>query len=256
MSFRAIQYSLVMKDEKPLIVAPVLSREDSMALRDKGPDYVIYDLEDPKSLINMVPDSLKAAMMELGPKWRYLSERQIHKECDPDPIDGRLRISFWDEYIRARDSNTAFQVRNVVRNITSQDYWDTKVVLCPNKVAYMVIPPKCLIASMRSLLDRSHDRLAEVLELPITGIKYGRDGKPYETVDNALIGHMLKIVEMLKNRVQGSVIQKNFNVNYENSPGGGKVLTLEQVEAYLKETQSKIKKVGRVEKIEEGEIVE
>ena len=236
-----------MGEIKPLITLPVLSADDISDLRSKGPDYVIFDLTNERSVINMVPDSLKNVMLGLGDEWRYLSERELYAKCEPDPVDARLRLSFWDEYLRAQDHGEQMIVANVVRNITSMDYWENRVLRSEAKVAFLVIPPKDLIFAMKAHLDKGIERLGEFLDLPVKRIVRNKEGVVIrESVDSALIGQMVKIIQLLDNRVHGAVVQKNLNMNIHAGGGGqeigGAPMSEEEIQKKIDSLRKQMKK--------------
>jgi hypothetical protein len=203
----------------------------------QGADYAIFDLANPRSVVNIVPTLERQAILGLGPEWRNLSEREVFRKCKPDPLDARLRLAFWDEYSMAQDKDRFIKIINVVRNICPIDYWETRVVVEQEKLAFIILPPRDYISSMKALLDQGLQKLEDVLSLDIVNTK----GQP----NVRLIAEMVKIVQMLDIRVKGAVLQKirvdqrsvNLNMNHDASGGG---TSLEELDEQIKRVQERL----------------
>lgn len=210
--------------------------------------YAIFDLKDPRSVVNMVPGVEREAILALGPEWRNLSERELYKKVDPDPRDARLRLAFWDEYSQAQDRGRKMFIANVVRNICPRDYWDDRVVVEPEKLAFIVLPPKDYVVAMRALLEQGLTKLEEVLALPLTM----KTAKGVTVPNVRLITEMVKIIQMLDLRVKGAIIQKvrvdsrSVNLNLAGDAPGGQ-MTLEDLDNEIKKVSNRIHDALRVE---------
>lgn len=170
-----------------------------------GPGVKIYDPDFPRSVVNIVYKPLREAILALDTRLRYLSESELERICEPDPVDRRLRLSFWDEYGLAQDQNRNMLVNRILRNICPLEYWDRRVLPNPEKLAYIVIPPRDYEIGMRANFEKAMDRLEEFLKLPVVD----DEGK----VNSNLIGKIVKIAEMLQLRLYGAVPQANINMN-------------------------------------------
>lgn len=215
-----------------------------------GADRILWDEDNPRSLINIVPNSLKTALLGMDPDLRYMSESELHKRCAPESIDGRLRLNFWDEYNLAQDRNRMMRIQNIVRNVSSMEYWKERVLGDKLKLAYICIPPKDYLIYTRQLHDLGMSKLEEILQLPIQDKK----GNP----NTRLIGEIIKIVQMLDLRVKGAILQKtqiyqkSLNLNVDAGHGkfvgpgdiaNGQLESMEDIEKRLTEIQHRMKQL-------------
>jgi hypothetical protein len=213
----------------------------------------IFDETEPRSMINIVPDLVSAAMKRLNATKRHLfiiDERALKKRLKPDAITSRLRLSFWDEYTRAQDMQKTMLVSNIVKGACSLDYFYKRILTDDRRLAWIVSPPKDYALAMRELLDLGIDEWRDILAMP----NQDRKGR----VDHRLIAQKIKIVQMLDLRVKGAIVQKlqvqnknlNMNVN-ATAEGLGPILIPENLsieelidlEARLDRIKSKGEKV-------------
>lgn len=230
-----------------------------------GPDYAIYDVSNARSVINIVPNSLREAMLGLEDKWRNLSEVELKRMCKPEVEHAKLRLQFWAEYNKAQDQGRMVQVGAVIRGVCSQEWWNSRVLRCPEKVAYIVVPPRDYLSTMAEMLDFGMDRLRDVLSLDLVDEK-GR-------ANAGLISQMVKIVQMLDLRVKGAVVQQhqvlsaNINLGSDEAAKLEKVLqanSLDELELEIKRIRRQIAGDNReqsktssaaIEFIDEGELI-
>jgi hypothetical protein len=183
-----------------LDVDPRYVPEDAIQLT---PTIVIFDRKNPRSLINIVWEELRDSMLALEANHQdllQLTERKLEKLLEPDPTESRLRLRFWDEYSRAQEKGKRMLLAEVCRGVCSGDFWEKNILRDLKRVAYIINPPTNYIVTMEELLYKGLDRVREVLDLPIKDAK----GRP----DARLISEMVKIVQMLDQRVKGAIIQK------------------------------------------------
>lgn len=185
-----------------------------------------------RSLINIVPDEIRAAMLRLKASKEDLflrTESQLKAHCRPDALMNRMRLSFWDEYGRAQDRRARMIMSQVVKVNCSKEYFYTKFLPDDKCVAWMIAPPQDLFLIQREMLELGLDAQREILLMPVKQhrkiLKIGKSGKAHEVeqefIDHKLIDTQMKIIDSLKLRVWGSVTQKfqhaNLNVNM-NAP--------------------------------------
>lgn len=169
-----------------------------------SPKITIFDRTNPRSLINIVWVEFREAMFTVEvnqPELLEMTERKLEKLVEPDPTDCRLRLRFWDEYARAQDRGKRLFLEEICRGVCSTDYFDKHISKNLQKIAWIILPPANYVTTMEELLYKGLDRIREVLDLPLKDQATGR-------VDTKLIGEMVKIVQMLDQRVKGAIIQK------------------------------------------------
>lgn len=181
----------------------------------------IWEEGNPTCLVNLTPRKISDAIKNLTPEICNLPEYEHKKKYKINEQDELLRLAFWDEYFQACDEaskdGSAFKMRMdaIYPRICSREYFYKYVVDSPEKLAFIIKPPRGYMLSNRNLLEKGYERMREILELPITD----ENGK----ADAKLIGQILKAVILLENRVRGSVAHQvninqqtlQMNVDYE-----------------------------------------
>lgn len=218
-------------------------------------EVAIFDLTYPRSLINIVPDVIKNAILrvkENQPAYFFLPEHQLKSRCKPTPEVNHLKLTFWDEYNKAQDEQRTMNMNAVVKGICSLDFFYGTVIRNDKFFAWMVSPPKDVFAIQREMLMVGLEEQREILTMPH---KNGRK------IDYALIKYKLQIIESLKVRVLGAVTQrmetKSLNVHVGTPPGPtalsgdvtlDKLLTMEKsLERLEKQTTLELKGATDVE---------
>jgi hypothetical protein len=174
-----------------------------MAEQEFGADIVLFDTQDPTSLINIVWIEFRPVLervLAARPDLFQLSERRITRKADPDPLHRMLRIRFWQEYDVAQNGGRRMMQKDVTRGLCATEWWSRNINANPEMVAYIATPPPKYMMKMESMLDVALDNLMEIIELPIKDDK----GK----IDTRLISEKVKIFQMLDVRVKGAVVQK------------------------------------------------
>ncbi len=177
----------------------------------EAPD--IFNLENPRSIMNLVPGSLKKFFQEHSltePELFNKDERDLYKllrsrEETPSPTDNRLRLKFWFEYDRCQEAGSFFNISNVIAGVTTKDYFDRGYLSKPNKVAWLLCPPTNYLVKAEEALEFGLEQLRDLLEQP----NMLTSGK----VNVRVVELKLKIVQMLDSRVKGAVVQRSVNLN-------------------------------------------
>lgn len=178
-----------------------------------GHEIIMHDEGNPRSLENMLTGQMKTRFNEIPAHYFGMDEKQISAMAKPSELEDQIRQSFWDEYFMSQDNLTTIDTTRVYGRLCTRDYFYKTIINVPVKYAYMLLPPPNYVYRMRSLLELGHKRLRQILEMPL------KDGKNQPNIK--LISEVVKIVNMLENRVNGSVTQninvkqqsKNLNVN-------------------------------------------
>jgi hypothetical protein len=195
-------------------------KENKIRMTDEQVDpsrreIIFYEEENPRCVVNMLPDTVKAACKAISPELLSLSLTEIRKRADPSDLDEQMRLAFWDEYFIATDNDRFMRMDAVYSRICSREYFYRYFIREEVRLAYMLRPPEEYILKVRALLDMGLNRFSEILNLPLRDL----EGK----VDSKLIGQIVHIVTLLDNRVRGAVPQKvyiegrqvNMNMNYQ-----------------------------------------
>ena len=187
---------------------------------DYGPDEV-FDKQNPKSVYNMVPGSIRKNMDEIPEHlWMCTIKELESVNEDITPIDRRLRQSFWVEYDQAHKSNRGMMISNVIRGICSRTLFRSHIIARPHRLRYMLEPPEDYKITMQELLQDGMDQLREIMKLPL--ISYDFNGNQINDAKIAAV--KLKAVEMLYNRLQGMPINRSMqitqNTNFNHNSNG------------------------------------
>jgi len=193
-------------EKKALTLAPDSGPENQHAID-------LFNRADERAIINLVPPQVQSAMLDSAkrrPDLFNLDEKSLYKtlkqeECTPTPTDNRLRLAFWMEYDRAQTTVKDMVMTNVVSGVCTRDYFYGNYLKHPEKISWLLCPIVSYEVKMREALDFGIDRLRDILELPYIDEK-GR-------INTKILDLQAKIISMLDQRVKGSVLQKNMNLN-------------------------------------------
>lgn len=228
----------------------------------------LLDADNPYSLLELAPPAVRAAIENLPTKFFGYSEKKLRDEANAPAEIARLRMSFWDEYIRASSEQRLMDVRSIVRGVCSHNYFYEKILANQNWTAFITIPPADYGLAIREMLELSWDRIREVLMLPITekvplriserNEETGKMETRYEIIEKPntkLIGEIRQITNMLDLRVKGAIMQKvqveNRNLNMSVNADDPNVFLADATMAQLDAMEKKIERLrGSMDKVE------
>lgn len=161
---------------------------------------LIYDEGDPYSVVNLVTERVREAMLRVPADTHALSEGQLRQIVAPTHTDDSLRVSFWREYEKC----VAFGLKRITATsifsgICTEGYF-FKLLDNPEKVAWLVRPVQAYQKHVEALLFRGLSRVEEIVNAEITD----KDGK----LDVKRARLVLEAVVMLDNRAKGMAVQK------------------------------------------------
>jgi hypothetical protein len=194
---------------------PTLLGEENAAF-----ELSYYDDTNPKALVNLVPPRIAELMQDKYTKYLLgLSNRGRQRKIKPDTTLNRLRVSFWKEYDLALANKREIIITNVYAGICSKEYFDGQVENIES-LAWILSPTTSYVNMLEESLNFGLERLREILEMPLYERKAVKKktggGEVIKDVPNVkLAALMVKVVEMLDNRVKGAIVKKieNKSVN-------------------------------------------
>lgn len=180
---------------------------------DGPPPAQIYDASDPKSVLGLVDDTLRAYIQKIDPALLLLTERDLRRRVKPDVTLCQLKMQFWVEYGKALKDERGINAVNVWKGVCAKEYWHDVVMVTPARLAWVVTPPADHMIAMREALDLGIRRLREIVQLPIVITRQVEDRKTGEIrterkLDAAAARLVLQAVAFLREQVHGAVLQR------------------------------------------------
>ena len=169
-------------------------------------EAVLFDGENPRSLMNLLPDELTKQIKNLltsdDAKLLGLGERELEREIARkgfmvDLNDVRLRESFWREFDRMQDEDARDPKMNmtfILKGIIIKDIFYSQYIRNYHKLAYLLSPPT-------AYMHRLHDALNCTTE-KIRAIVAAMPEKP----NSFQMRWLLKANEHLHRRMYGSIV--------------------------------------------------
>lgn len=154
---------------------------------EQGITLLDYWGDDPESIYNMLPESMREKIADLDLELLQLTDKAFMRKFvkavgeEPNETDMVLREAFWSQYnanlitIRARKYQQ--RAENIIKiDITqlaqaagySRHFFYESYLLQPMRIAYLLRPPTEYMYRMQSLLDLSLRKLHEILNMPLT----------------------------------------------------------------------------------------
>jgi len=135
---------------------------------------LIKQLEDERSLLSVVPETLRARLLEIPEKFLNIPEEELLEALDMDPkstfrqtaVLDAVRNNFWIEFERAQsDRKSPMMIQNnFLQGVMDQGSYERLSVY---SLAYIICKPptyEAVMAGMQSLATR---RLRDILSLPL-----------------------------------------------------------------------------------------
>jgi len=216
------------------------SQSQALEIPDHEVDFALnlFDESNPRSLISIVPPSVKEAMLRVPRHYVNMLEGQLYVQAGKAPVHSVLRMNFWQEYDNAQAELRKMMLKNIVRRFCG---FDTFLVYLkqPYFVAYMLKPPLDYVALTTEALNFGLGRLREILELPLLDAKGRPNAKVIESV--------IRATAFLDLRVRGGITQRhevkqlNFNLNSDVSKveGDMQALTVEEIDRKIKKLKER-----------------
>jgi len=208
-------------------------------------EIIFWEEGNPRCVVNLFrnAETLRAKILAIPPNLLSMSDNELEKHVDPSQVDNDLRQAFWDEYTVAIDTDSLMRVTSIYSRVCTKEFFN-RITQNPDRLAYMLRPPREYTLRMRSLLDVGLRRIEEFLNLPIKKTTMFK-GREIEVIDTGLVREIVKITALLDNRVKGAVTQKlvidqtSKNLHL-HSKGYEPPKSMDEIEKQLKNIQKEI----------------
>ena len=187
--------------------------QDTTVKKELAFNSYIQQLEEPRSFINLLPESMKKSVMSISEDMvnqdedtllKLLEERYAYK---PTASVEALRTNFWMEHDRvATTRNEVMNQTNVYLGVISREHFHNLCSSGTHVLAYILCRPPEYEAVMKGLLNLSTRRIRDVLNIPLQKA----DGS---IQDAKIIELVLKAAAMVDLRAKGGYVQRSETKN-------------------------------------------
>jgi hypothetical protein len=174
---------------------------------------LIKQLEEPLSLINVLPEDAKMMALSIPEAYIDKSEEEIFKalhelRSEPTPTVEALRNNFWMEYDRIQGSKkeNVMTMANVWFGVCAKSYWGRIMRDQPVTFAYILTRSPEYNAVQAGMLSLATRRVRDILSIPLTK----QDGS---LQDPKVIELVLKAAAMVDLRNKGGYINRSETKN-------------------------------------------
>lgn len=211
----------------------------------------LFDLEDPRSLVNLLPVQLAKAFQSplVDKKMLYLSEREAERKLAPEPVVYKIRIAFWKVFEYARATHQAISLKKVAELCGQPEHYVRTILMHrPGAFTFVLVPPSSYETELEEALMFGMRRLREdILTLPIKRMRWNEETNMEEEVpipENAKI--VLQAIAFLDMRKHGGIVQKQLTVHNDISQGNRAEAraSLAELDRKIKELEEKAKQAA------------
>jgi hypothetical protein len=202
----------------------------------------IWDTKNPRSLINLVPNNIKEAMLRLiheRPDLCDLDETALRRKVVAETglrytaTDNQIRFRFWLEYDRCARYEDKMLSKNIAANVVSVEFFSKTFLKSIVRVCWMLCPIVDFEAKATEALCSGIDEMREIMAMPNLNSK----GTP----DYKIINAKIAIFKMIDARVNGAAVQRTLNVNRNEVSVIGEASVIDreaEVERKIKELET------------------
>jgi len=161
-------------------------------------------------------DALYRSIQSIPDGYRDMSEEEARKLAKPNMLLYELKQSWWTEYIHAQETGNKMRVYKIYTGVCHKDHFYNRVIKDPKRMAWLIQPLETYEVKVSAMLQKALERVPEMLGMELTSKKYKKvDGvmESWDETDPKKIMALLEVVKHLDNRVKGSFIQKQININ-------------------------------------------
>ncbi len=203
---------------------------------DEYKPSVPYDIEDPRSVYNLVPQWTRNVMHLIPSDLWMLDEPELRKRCSPDARVNRIRLAFWAEYEAAQAKIGRISFYEVSRRCGIAEYFIRKLLEDTHTLAFVLCAPASYDSFLEEALQHSLSRLREVLDFSL----HDENGRP--NIKQAEM--VLKTAAFLDMRKNGAFVNRTFNVHKiqnetVNAPAEQNKLTSEELDKKIRQLEQK-----------------
>jgi hypothetical protein len=167
----------------------------------------VLNLNNPKSVWNLIDDKFQAALRDVPDYFHKMDEKQLAKLHKPHPVINMVRMQFWAEYDRAHaEGLPKMDMTRVWAGACTREYWALVILKNTKWVGWISIPPLNYARKIEEALDKSYDRMREILECDPIDPASGKLMVPVARLQ-------MQIHKMLEDRKLGAVTQ---NLNHQH----------------------------------------
>lgn len=228
----------------------------------------LYDRENPRALINVAPDVVKAGLEHSSVRlYMKKDEESLKKIVKPTPTLNRLRQRFWLEFDLSQDQKRDMIETNIWMGICSLDLYLNYMEKYKYQ-AWILMPLPKYEDIIEEALTAGLNRIREIFEFPLyekKSFKQGNESVIREVPNYKAADLMLKTVKMLDDRAKGGVVQKiesrvtqeNRNLHLHASTNDGQKNSehsKDLIEQEIKRLEQKL--TGNKSKVVEAEIID
>lgn len=182
----------------------------------------VWNRMDESSLFNTVSAKIQSRLVAASqerPDLFGVDESSLKKKLQIEghtisKTDERIRVAFWAEFFRCKDSATPFRMENLFLRRAFSDSYFYNFLKEPHKVAFLVQMPSDIDLVQKEAWIFGLEQMRDVLSIP--HVYYDRDGN-ITKVDTKQIEQKIKIFSLLDNRLNGAYVQrieqKSMNLN-------------------------------------------
>lgn len=213
-------------------------------------DYEVYDPSNEASLQKMfketsiIPGRITALAGEINLGRSDESFKSILSSHKDYKTARRLRLQFWNMYniFSMSKAKTPLPVTSVYNGIATTHKFH-EIVKDDKLATFIFSQPLKVKMIQEDLLYEGYRQMEEIMEASI----YNKDG----IVDPRIVTHKLKIINMLEDRVNGSVVQRSQSYVEQTSKfEKGHIETPEELDAVKAEIQKLKKSLGKQEVVD------
>lgn len=217
---------------------------------DKEQDETLALIASEKAEHVFGANTLKA-LRKVTPDIMGLGTDELKDKGSLTLTDEQLRIRLQYCFAKAIKNKTKVRDVDVYTGITTGTYYYRSFLANPYKTAYALQPIIQYERKMEAMLESAVNRYKDLINMDITTPRVvytlNSEGKrvPKEIIDidpkKAMV--LLNVIKSVEERVKGSVIQKNLNINTsEPAPESGEVVSIDHdaVDMRLAELERKL----------------
>jgi 3-dehydroquinate dehydratase len=176
--------------------------------------------------------------------WRTMGR----EKCQPSPTDNRLRLSFWEEYNRAKMKSERMKITRITDGICSSQFFLDHYIVRPEKVAWMLCIPASYEVTMKEALAFSICKMRDILDIPVVDEKTGK-------INSSMANLQFRISQKLHEMVHGATVQRSINVNIGEKAAGDKAIQDALMSNNMEDIQKKLAQLEKRDRMKALDVV-